>query len=202
MPFVPKEEREKVSYDERKNALKKNELVRRPLGRLGKNFGRSKHGAEKQFTVARMRNGINKYFKRCEDRDEVPSLKGMMLYLDMHPSAFYKYLAYPDFTDLMETARLMILHWIELDVYATNGRPDAKIAYMKNVHGWTDKIETKNETLNVNANIAMTPEQAREKIARLAPMLLEMLDNQRVVDQVAPKVIEVEEAPKRIGRRV
>lgn len=181
MTFENKDELSKKSYEKAKEALAKNVLIRKPLPRLSKSIGRRKTGGKtKKFTPTRMRNAINRYFKRCEDRDEMPTIKGLMIFLDMDQSQFYVYLKYPEFTDMMEHTRMIISHWAEMDVFHTTGRTEGKIAYMKNVHSWTDKIETKNENLHVQ----LTPEQAVARIQALAPKLLEVLSNRNVVQQL------------------
>jgi hypothetical protein len=106
---------------------------------------------------------------------------------------FGTYMAYPEFTDLMEQTKLIISHWVEDTVFRCEGRTEGKIAYMKNVHGWSDKLETKSEVLQVS----LTPEQAKARIEALAPKLLEVLTNSNMVDQIGkadrePKVVEVE----------
>ena len=189
MPFVPKEDRVVEPYEDAVKRLKgANNVVKRPIPRLSEGFGKRHKGREKKFTPVRMRNAVNRYFAQCETRDEMPTIKGLMIYLKMHKDMFYTYLQYPEFTEIMEHTRLIIAHWAETAVFNETGRTEGKIAYMKNVHAWADKVETKNETTNVN--LQMTAEQAREKIAQLAPKLLELLGQSTVIEQVAPKEIE------------
>lgn len=200
MGFENKDELAEKGYTEHKKALEKNTLIRRPLPRIDKRIG-SKRGKTKKFTPTRMRNAINRYFKRCEDRDEMPTIKGLMISLGMTQMSFYDYLKYPEFTEIMEHTRLIISHWAEDTVFRCEGRTEGKIAYMKNVHSWTDRMETKNE----NVNVQLTPEQARARIEALAPKLLEVLQSQRTVEQIGkadrePEVVEVEviESPRRV----
>jgi hypothetical protein len=199
MAFENKDEIAEKSYDDAREALSKNTLIRKPLPRLGKRVG-SKRGSAKKFTPTRMRNAINRFFAQCEKRDDMPTIKGLMIYLGMDQSQFYQYLKYPEFTDMMEHTRLIISHWAEETVFKCEGRTEGKIAYMKNVHAWSDKIETKNENLQVT----LTPEQAKARIEALAPRLLEVLKDQRTVNQIGvadrePEVIDVEvvEEPRR-----
>jgi len=195
MPF----ERREQSYAESHAVTKHNKNVTRPITRIDKEIGKKKRygGKKKKFTVTRMRNGINKYFERCEKRDEPPTIKGLMIYLKMGAQSFYDYIKYPEFTELLEHTKMIITHWFELDVYTTQGRPDGKIAYMKNIHNWTDRIETKNE----NIEVRLTAEQARAKIAALAPALLDILDQSpETVRQIGKE--EVEEAEYVEARRV
>ena len=192
MAFENRDEMAQKTWDEGKEALSKNTLIRKPLPRIGKAIG-SKKGAKRKFTVVRMRNAVNRFFKRCEDRDEMPTIKGLMIYLSMDRSQFEVYRGYPEFTDIMEHTKLIISHWVEGVVFACEGRTEGKIAYMKNVHGWSDKLETKNENLQVT----LTPEQAKARITALAPRLLEVLESRVTVDQIGqadrePKVIDVE----------
>jgi hypothetical protein len=193
MAFENKDNLATKTYDKQKKALEKNTLIRKPLPRIAKKFGASKQGKTKKFTVTRMRNAINRFFKQCEDRDEMPTIKGLMIYLEMARMQFSVYMGYPEFTDLMEQTKMIISHWVEDTVFRCEGRTEGKIAYMKNVHGWSDKIETKNENLQVT----LTPQQARARIEALAPRLLEVLQSQATVDQIGqsdrePTIVEVE----------
>ena len=137
-----------------------------------------------------MKNAINKYFTWCEDEDEIPSIKGLMIHLGMYRDVFYKYLAYDGFSEIMEHAKMIIANWAEEDVYNTKGMAAGKIAYMKNVHTWSDKLETKNET---NMTQTLTVGEAKSRIEMLAPKLLEMLKNSEVVKQIGKdETIEAE----------
>jgi hypothetical protein len=140
----------------------------------------------------KMKNGINRYFEWCEKEDEMPSIKGMMIHMNMYKDQFYAYLKYPEFTDIMEHARMIISNWAENDVYNTKGMAAGKIAYMKNVHGWSDKIETNNTTTQT----VITVDQAKAKIEMLAPKLLEVLNNHTTLMQITKrpneKVVEAE----------
>lgn len=196
MPFENKDDA--FSTEERDLGLKKNRIIRKSLPRLSKKIGR-RGGPVKKFTPIRMRNAVNRYFSKCEKDDEMPTIKGLMIFLDMSQSMFYSYLSYPEFTDIMEHTRLIISHWAEMDVYHHEGRSEGKIAYMKNIHGWTDKMETKNE----NTNVQLTVDQARMRIEQLAPKLLEVLRGADAVNQIAKsdKVVEaevIEENPRRV----
>ena len=199
MPFENKDELAAKKYEEQKRALSKNKHIREPLPRLGKKIGR-RGGPQKKFTPTRMKNAINRYFKQCEDRDTMPTIKGLMIYLGMDQSRFYQYLKYPEFTDMLEHTRMIISHWAEEVVFHCEGRTEGKIAYMKNIHSWTDKMETKNE----NVQIQMTPEQAKARIEALAPKLLEVLKSQGTVEQIgksdrdAVDAEVVEENPRRV----
>ncbi len=169
--------------DERKHLLKRNEAVTSPITRIDpkitseikKNMG----GRKKKFTPTRMKNQINKYFEFCETEDRVPSIKGLMIYLKMYRDQFYQYLSYPEFKDIMEHARLIIREWCENDVYRTKGQAAAKIAYMKNVHDWTEKVESESTVRQI-----VSPEEARARIEMLAPKLLEILKQGNVLNQL------------------
>ena len=182
----------KADYAERKKVLRENNsLVVRPIGRLDAGIvgktRRALSGSQKKFTPTRMKNGINKYFQWCEEQDELPSIKGMMLHLGMGRDQFYQYLKYPEFAEIMEQSRMIISLWAENDVYNAKGMAAGRIAYMKNVHGWSEKVESSNTTVRVD----LTPEQARARIESLAPKLLEVLQSnytvQQIVHQPQPK---------------
>jgi hypothetical protein len=67
-----------------------------------------------------------------------------------------------------------------------------KIAYMKNVHGWAEKLESQNYT----EQRVITVEEARAKIEMLAPKLLEVLKNSTVLNQLTIRDAEVIEEEK------
>ena len=191
------------NYKERKTKLRdENTLVTRPIPRLDdnitKDIKRSLGGRPKKITPTRMKNGINKYFEWCEENDEIPSIKGMCIHLKLYKDMFYKYVHYPEFTDIMEHARMIISNWAEMDVYSTKGMAAGKIAYMKNIHGWSDKLETNNTT----ETRVISVDEAKAKIEMLAPKLLELLKNQNVIDQIAHKPVEAEIVEKKSGKRV
>ena len=154
------------------NPLRKNYVVRTTIQRLDSSCGSLRTGRPKKYTPTRMRNGINKYFQWCEDNDRVPSIKGLMIYLKMYKDQFYQYLEYPEFTQIMESARQVMLEWCENDIYRTPGPAAGKIAYMKNVHDWTEKID---QTQNITTKRVLSIDDAKARIASLAPILLEVL---------------------------
>jgi len=186
-----------AEYNARKEELKanKNRVVRRPIPKLHNDIVPRKTkgagGRKRKYTPQRMKNGINKYFEWCEATDTIPSIKGLTIYLKLYPDAFYKYIKEPAFNDILEQARLIIVNWAEEDVYNTQGMAASKIAYMKNVHTWADKLDTHNINENTNKNISV--DEARAKIEQLAPMLLDVLKNSEVVKQIAVDAELVEE---------
>ena len=72
-----------IDYAQRKLELKENKVVKRPIPRLQVASTRKKCGSKMgpKYSPVRMQTQINKYFKWCEDHDEVPTMKGIMLYL-------------------------------------------------------------------------------------------------------------------------
>lgn len=183
--------------------LKTNQVVTRQIPRLDKNIikdisKRGKSGRKKRYSPTTMKNGINKYFDWCEEKDEVPSIKGMMIHLKMYKDQYYKYLEYPEFTELLEHARMIISNWVENDIYKSKGLAAGKIAYAKNLHGWSDRLET-NQTIT---KTVISTDEARAKIEMLAPKLLELLKNTNLINQLSlpEKIIEadVEESKNRL----
>jgi hypothetical protein len=174
--------------------LSKNFTVTRTIPRLDKDIikdlsPRLKSGRKKRYSPTKMKNEINKYFGWCEEKDEIPSIKGMMIYLKMYKDQFYAYKEYPEFSEMMEHARLIISNWVESDIYRTKGLAAGKIAYAKNLHGWADKID---QTSTVTQRITNVDE-ARAKIEMLAPKLLELLKDNALINQLAiPETIEAE----------
>ena len=178
-------------YKKRKKRLQKsNNRVTKPIPKIQPDILKTKAGRKRKYTPTKMKNAINKYFIWCEDEDEIPSIKGLMIHLGMYRDVFYKYLAYDGFSEIMEHAKMIIANWAEEDVYNTKGMAAGKIAYMKNVHTWSDKLETKNET---NMTQTLTVSEAKSRIEMLAPKLLEMLKNAEVVKQIGKdEAIEAE----------
>ena len=172
---------------ERKEALKSNQIVKRPIQRLDagitKEIKKGLGGRKKRYTPTKMKNEINKYFEWCEDEDSIPSIKGMMIHLKMYRDQYYQYCKYPEFADMMEAARLHIANWIEEDVYRTPGQAAGKMGYVKNLHGWSEKLETNNTTTQT----VLSVESAKAKIEMMAPILLELLKNNNVVNQLTER---------------
>lgn len=175
-----------LSHSERKAQLATdNTLVTRPIPRLDEGIVRdtkkSTTGRKKKYTPTKIKNKINDYFAYCEKEDDLPSIKGLMIHLNMYKDQFYQYLKYPEFTDIMEHARLIIGNWVETDIYNTKGMAAGKIAYAKNLLDWSDKLETNNHTTQQ----VITVDQARAKIESLAPKLLEVLKSNTTLLQLA-----------------
>lgn len=179
-------------YKLRKRELTEdNHLITRPIPRIKDDILKTNRpGRKKKYTPTKLKNAINKYFEWCEDEDELPSIKGLMIHLGMYRDVFYKYAKYPETMEIVEHARMIIANWAEEDVYNTTGMAAGKLAYMKNVHTWADKLETKNE--NNNTTVQLDVATATKKIEMLAPRLLELLENSEVVKQIGKDSIEAE----------
>jgi hypothetical protein len=178
-------------YGDKKKALqKRNNTVRSPIPRITSELVRTSVGSgrKKKYTPTRMKNEINKYFEWCEEQDEIPSIKGLMIHLNMYKDMFYRYRDYPQFTAIMEHTQLIIKNWCENDVYKTPGQAAGKLRYMQNIHDWTEKIETKNQTEVRTISV----DEARSKIEMLAPKLLELLGKPDLLKQLASREQTVE----------
>lgn len=187
MPFPKKPEED---FDVRRARLKENQSVTQPIVLLDDSVVKRKSnaGRKKKYTPTRMKNEINKYFKWCEAKDQIPSIQGMMLFLKMYPDMFYKYIKYPEYQDIMETARMSIAEWFARDVYNTKGVAAGKVAYMNNIHGWAQKTEN---TSTVTQTV-VTVNQAKARIEALAPKLLEVLKSSTVLNQLVGPMAEAE----------
>ena len=169
-------------YSDRKKELSAvNRVVIKPLPRIDKKSVLPLK-KKKKYTPTVMMRRINKYFAWCEDNDEFPNIKAMMIHMKLYQEAFYYYVKDPAYRDMLEHARLIIVNWAEEDVYNTKGMAAGKLAYMKNIHSWADKIETKNE--NYNETKVIDVATATKKIEMLAPRLLELLENSEIVKQI------------------
>ncbi len=179
-------------YKMRKRELTaENQLITRPIPRIKDDILKTNRpGRKKKYTPTKLKNGINKYFEWCETEDEMPSIKGLMIHLGMYRDVFYKYAKYPETMEIIEHAKMIIANWAEEDVYNTRGMAAGKLAYMKNVHTWADKLETKNE--NANTNVVLDVAAATKRIEMLAPRLLELLESSEVVKQIGRDTIDAE----------
>lgn len=181
-----------VQTEEKTAGFKRNFVVKTPMARIQKE--KRKGGRSHKKTPRQMRNGINSYFGFCEDNDRTPSISGMMLHLKMGRDQFYKYMAYPEYQDIMEQAKLIINEWVANDIYRTPGQAAGKIAYAKNIHGWAEKVDTTsvNET---RITQVLTVDEARTKIASLAhlidPALLESVTRSYTRNQLTHVEAEV-----------
>lgn len=184
LDFSKQEASRKAKLDEERQFVKSN-----PIGRLDRKALKiAQTGRPRKFTQTRMRNEINKYLQWCEDNDRVPSIKGLMIHLKMHKSQFYQYCEYPEFTDMMEQTRLIISEWCENEVWHSKGAASGMIAYMKNVHDWTEKVEQ--ETTRV-----ITVDEAKARLEMLLPKLLQQLKQQSIAQtiEIEQDTIEVVE---------
>ena len=160
------------------------------IGRVGNETLRAtslRNNGRRKFTPARLRNAINKYFGWCEETDSIPSIKGLTLFLNVSRDFFYRTLNDEKYVEILEQARLVIAEWAERDVYATKGQAAGKIAYMKNVHSWAEKLESQNYT----EQRVITVEEARAKIQMLAPKLMEILKSSHLLNQLVVQDAEV-----------
>ena len=174
-----------MAYKTRKAELQEqNKTVTSPIARLDKDITKVKCGRKKMYTPLKMKNEINRYFEFCENADEMPSIKGLMIHLKMYKEQFYRYIhKYPEFAEILEHTRMIIANWAENDVYNTKGLAAGKIAYMKNIHGWADKLETNNTTEIRQISV----DEAKAKIEMLAPKLLEALKNNELLKQLTKR---------------
>jgi hypothetical protein len=152
-----------------------------PIARVGPEALRQ--GRPYKLTPTKLRNSINKYFEWCESDDVIPSIKGLCIFCKIYRDTFYKYIAKEVYSDIIEQAKMIISNWIETDIYNTRGIAAGKISYAKNVHGWSDKLET-NNTTEVRQ---ITVQEATAKIEMLAPKLLELLRNTNITNQMGRK---------------
>lgn len=183
------EEQPLDGYAKEKAVLRgRNQSVTRPIPRLSSDIIPTKMGRKRKMTPTKMLNGINRFFKFCEEHDEMPTIKGMMIHMKMYREDFYRYAKDPIYMDMMEQARLIVSHWAEIDVYNTKGMAAGKIAYMKNVEGWSEKVESKNQTEVRQISV----DEAISKIEMLAPRLLEVMKSQNTVNQIANPVEDAE----------
>lgn len=166
--------------------LEENKIVTSAIARIDSDVlpgqkKKSNAGRKKRFTPTKLKNAVNSYFDWCEENDRVPSIKGLTIHMKIYKDQFYDWMKLPEFRDILEHARLIISEWCENDVYRTPGAASGKIAYMKNIHDWTEKQETTSTVTQITS-----VEEARAKLEMLAPKLLEALKGSGVISQLLP----------------
>jgi hypothetical protein len=114
-----------------------------------------------------------------------PNIKGMMLHLGMSRDQWYQYEKYPEMRPILDWARDAMEAWSMNDLWKTGTSNTNKQLVAKVNHGWQEENKT--------VHIHMSKEQAVAKLEAFAPLLLELLKNQMLVNQIAqPKQIECE----------
>ncbi len=97
-------------YNARRQRLKEqNQAVTTPIGRVSNEILRAtslRKKGRKKFTPARLRNAINKYFDWCKTTDTIPSIKGLVLHLNVTRDSFYRNLRDEHLAEILEQARL------------------------------------------------------------------------------------------------
>jgi hypothetical protein len=169
------------------NEAQENRFTRQPIGRIDtdviKDLKRSRAGKKRKYTPVKFKNEANKYFEYCEKTDNIPTQKGLMLYMKMGYSSWANYQKYPEYRDLMDYVMMVINDWLEKDVYNTPGAAAGKLAYMKNNAGWRDKTEI--EQIVTHRSV----DEARAKIEALLPDLLEHI-KRATINQKLPQITE------------
>lgn len=145
-------------------------------------------GRPKRFTPTKLRNRINDYFAWCEKKQTYPNIKGMMLHLGMSRDQWYQYEKYPEMRPILEWARDAMEAWSMNDLWNTGSSNTNKQLVAKVNHGWAEE-----KTIT---HISMDKGQAMARLEALAPMLLEALKSQLVLNQLTqiPEIIEAEVA--------
>lgn len=161
---IPKEERD-------------NEAEGSLLKRVPRNVGRPK-----KFTPTKFRNRINDYFATCEKQQCYPNIKGMMLHLGMAKEQFYNYDKYPEMQPIVEWARTVMENWSMNDLWKTQTSNTNKQLVAKVNHGWSEDKQV--------THIHMDKGQALAKLEALAPLLLEVLKNQGLLEKLLVPQIE------------
>jgi hypothetical protein len=169
-----KVKRNKMKKEER--AYEENQVLKRvPRG----------VGRPKRFTPTKLRNRINDYFAWCEKKMTYPNIKGMMLHLGMSRDQWYQYEKYPEMRPILDWARDAMEAWSMNDLWKTQSSNTNKQLVAKVNHGWQEE--------RTITHINMSKEQALAKLEAFAPMLLDLLKSNLLLNQIAsPKEIESE----------
>lgn len=137
-----------------------NYIVNTPIRRLERRKGKLK------FTPTKLKNQINRYFDRCEEQDDLPTIIGLCGFLRITRDTYNKYLSYPDMQPIILEARDIMEQWCANQIWKSQGNPQGKITIMKNLFNWSEKNEAKVEI------IPPSEEELIAKIRALAPELL------------------------------
>jgi len=118
-------------------------------------------GQPKKFDFYEMRDKIVKYFEHCnrDDVDEDLTITGLAAVCGFYGRMqLYEYMKYPEFSDLIKSARNVVEGGYEKDLRrnSTSG-----IIFALKQFGWTDAVEN-----NVKINNE-DPEQLKKEIAGL-----------------------------------
>lgn len=161
-----KVKRTKTTKEER-NSEDENQILKRvPRGA----------GRPKRFTPTKLRNRINDYFAWCEKKQAYPNVKGCMLHLGMARDQWYQYEKYPEMKPILDWARDAMEAWSMNDLWKTQSSNTNKQLVAKVSHGWTEEKQV--------THVHMDKEQALARLEALAPMLLEALKSQLVLEQI------------------
>jgi hypothetical protein len=169
-----KVKRNKTTKEERNAVEEKQTLRRVPRG----------VGRPKRFTPTKLRNRINDYFAWCEKQMTYPNIKGMMLHLGMSRDQWYQYEKYPEMRPILDWARDAMEAWSMNDLWKTQSSNTNKQLVAKVSHGWQEE--------RTITHINMSKEQALAKLEAFAPMLLELLKNQMLVNQLGTQQKQIE----------
>lgn len=153
------------------------------MGEAGKKRKRSiprvRKKNRKTYSPNQLLRAVNNYFSICEEEGRVPTMTGLSLHLGVNRVTMYEWGRDEEYAEILEAARDCMKTWCAEEVWDAQGVAAGKIAFMKNVFGWSEKIEQ--ETRSVN--LQMTVEEARKKLEQYAPKLLEIIEAEVVREQ-------------------
>ena len=141
-------------------------------------------GRPKRFTPTKFRNRINDYFAWCEKEMTYPNIKGMMLHLGMSRDQWYQYEKYPEMRPILEWARDAMESWSMNDLWNTNTSNTNKQLVAKTNFGWQEERTV--------THITMDKSQALAKLEALAPILLEAIKQNNLLEHLVKPSVDVE----------
>lgn len=124
-----------------------------------------KAGRPKKYTeVELMKQKIDLYFKKCDNKNEPYTVTGLCLALDITRETLNQYLKDEQFSDTIKKAKLKVENYLEKHLIIDSSTTGI-IFNLKNNFGWTDKQELKHSGNINNPFEGLSTEELRQLIS-------------------------------------
>ena len=101
----------------------------------------AKVGRPKKYTsVNKMQEDIDKYFKKCDEKNEPYTITGLAIALNLDRKTINNYAKDSEFFPTIKKAKLRVEEYLEKKLLL-NGSPTGVIFNLKNNFDWKDKQE-------------------------------------------------------------
>lgn len=94
------------------------------------------------YTKTKLKNAVEKYFEKTTK----PTLAGLAVHLGVVRNTVANYAKKDDLAPIIHMAKTRIEAHLEEQMQDKNTYSPGQFAILKNGYGWSDKVETKNET--------------------------------------------------------